>query len=32
MMRACHLNTCPAGIATQDPRLREKYAGNRSTW
>jgi glutamate synthase (ferredoxin) len=26
-MRACHLNTCPAGIATQDPRLREKYAG-----
>jgi glutamate synthase (ferredoxin) len=27
MMRACHLNTCPAGIATQDPRLREKYAG-----
>jgi glutamate synthase (ferredoxin) len=27
MMRACHLNTCPAGIATQDPRLREKFAG-----
>ena len=27
MMRACHLNTCPAGIATQDPRLRAKYAG-----
>ncbi|HEX4972975.1 MAG TPA: glutamate synthase large subunit, partial [Steroidobacteraceae bacterium] len=27
MMRVCHLNTCPAGIATQDPRLREKYAG-----
>jgi len=27
MMRVCHLNTCPAGIATQDPRLRAKYAG-----
>ncbi len=27
MMRVCHLNTCPAGVATQDPRLREKYAG-----
>ncbi|MBK9990238.1 MAG: glutamate synthase large subunit [Verrucomicrobia bacterium] len=27
MMRVCHLNTCPAGIATQDPRLREKYSG-----
>ena len=27
MMRVCHLNTCPAGIATQDPRLRERYAG-----
>jgi glutamate synthase domain-containing protein 2/glutamate synthase domain-containing protein 1/glutamate synthase domain-containing protein 3 len=27
MMRVCHLNTCPAGIATQDPRLREKFAG-----
>jgi glutamate synthase (ferredoxin) len=27
MMRVCHLNTCPAGIATQDPRLREKYTG-----
>ncbi len=28
MMRVCHLNTCPVGIATQDPRLREKFAGN----
>ncbi len=27
MMRACHLNTCPVGIATQDPRLRAKFAG-----
>ncbi len=28
MMRVCHLNTCPVGIATQDPELREKFAGN----
>ncbi len=27
MMRVCHLNTCPTGVATQDPRLREKYQG-----
>ena len=27
MMRACHLNTCPVGIATQDPVLRQKFAG-----
>jgi glutamate synthase domain-containing protein 2/glutamate synthase domain-containing protein 1/glutamate synthase domain-containing protein 3 len=27
MMRACHLNTCPVGIATQDPELRRKFAG-----
>ena len=27
MMRKCHLNTCPVGIATQDPRLRRKFAG-----
>lgn len=27
MMRVCHLNTCPAGVATQDPRLREMFAG-----
>jgi glutamate synthase (ferredoxin) len=27
MMRVCHLNTCPAGVATQDPRLREKFKG-----
>ena len=25
MMRVCHKNTCPVGIATQDPRLREKF-------
>jgi glutamate synthase (ferredoxin) len=27
MMRVCHLNTCPAGVATQDPRLRERFGG-----
>lgn len=27
MMRKCHLNTCPVGIATQDPVLREKFKG-----
>jgi glutamate synthase (NADPH/NADH) large chain/glutamate synthase (ferredoxin) len=27
MMRACHLNTCPVGIATQDPLLRERFKG-----
>jgi glutamate synthase domain-containing protein 2/glutamate synthase domain-containing protein 1/glutamate synthase domain-containing protein 3 len=27
MMRKCHLNTCPVGIATQDPELRERFAG-----
>ncbi len=27
MMRVCHLNTCPVGIATQDPELRKKFAG-----
>jgi glutamate synthase (NADPH/NADH) large chain len=27
MMRKCHLNTCPVGIATQDPDLRKKFAG-----
>jgi glutamate synthase domain-containing protein 2/glutamate synthase domain-containing protein 1/glutamate synthase domain-containing protein 3 len=27
MMRVCHLNTCPVGIATQDPKLRAKFAG-----
>jgi glutamate synthase (ferredoxin) len=27
MMRVCHLNTCPAGVATQDPRLRRLFAG-----
>ena len=28
MMRACHLNTCPVGIATQDPELRKRFAGH----
>jgi glutamate synthase (NADPH/NADH) large chain/glutamate synthase (ferredoxin) len=27
MMRKCHLNTCPVGVATQDPLLRKKFAG-----
>jgi glutamate synthase domain-containing protein 2/glutamate synthase domain-containing protein 3 len=27
MMRACHLNTCPVGIATQDPELRRRFTG-----
>jgi glutamate synthase (NADPH/NADH) large chain len=27
MARQCHLNTCPTGVATQDPRLRAKYKG-----
>jgi glutamate synthase (NADPH) large chain len=27
LMRKCHMNTCPVGIATQDKRLREKFAG-----
>ncbi len=27
MMRKCHLNTCPVGIATQDPMLRERFTG-----
>ncbi len=28
MMRKCHKNTCPAGIATQDPELRKRYTGS----
>jgi glutamate synthase domain-containing protein 2/glutamate synthase domain-containing protein 1/glutamate synthase domain-containing protein 3 len=28
MMRVCHLNTCPVGVATQDPKLRAKFAGD----
>ncbi|MDE2252580.1 MAG: glutamate synthase large subunit [Gammaproteobacteria bacterium] len=27
LMRVCHLNTCPVGVATQDPKLREQFAG-----
>ncbi|HEY3486813.1 MAG TPA: glutamate synthase-related protein, partial [Gammaproteobacteria bacterium] len=27
MMRVCHLNTCPVGVATQDPKLRERFTG-----
>ena len=28
MMRKCHLNTCPVGIATQDPELRKSSTGS----
>ena len=28
MARQCHLNTCPTGVATQDPKLRAKFTGN----
>ncbi len=28
MMRVCHLNTCPVGVATQNPELREKFTGD----
>jgi len=28
MMRKCHLNTCPVGVATQDPELRNRFKGN----
>ncbi|MCF6245234.1 MAG: glutamate synthase large subunit [Sulfurovum sp.] len=28
MLRVCHLNTCAVGVATQDPKLREKFKGN----
>jgi glutamate synthase (ferredoxin) len=28
MMRVCHLNTCPVGVATQDPRLRANFTGD----
>src|SRR6516165_189873 len=28
MMRVCHLNTCPVGIATQDPELRRRFTGD----
>jgi len=27
MMRKCHLNTCPVGVATQDPDLRKRFKG-----
>src|SRR4029079_13504887 len=28
MMRVCHLNTCPVGVATQDPNLRKNFTGD----
>ena len=28
VMRVCHLNTCPVGVATQDPKLRARFTGN----
>ena len=30
MMRVCHLNTCPVGVATQDPELRERFRASPS--
>ena len=30
MMRVCHLNTCPVGVATQDPKLRKNFTGDPS--
>src|SRR5437016_985668 len=30
MMRVCHLNTCPVGVATQDPKLRARFTGDPS--
>ena len=31
MMRKCHLNTCPVGVATQDPVLRKRFQASPST-
>jgi glutamate synthase domain-containing protein 2 len=28
MMRVCHLNTCPVGVATQNPTLRARFTGD----
>ena len=28
LMRVCHLNTCPVGVATQDPKLRKRFSGD----
>ncbi len=28
MMRVCHMDTCPVGVATQNPKLRERFTGN----
>jgi glutamate synthase (NADPH) large chain len=28
LMRKCHMNTCPVGVATQDPELRKRFSGN----
>src|ERR1043166_5673628 len=28
MMRVCHLNTCPVGVATQEPELRKNFTGD----
>ena len=32
MMRVCHLDTCPVGVATQNPELRARFTGNLSSW
>jgi glutamate synthase (NADPH/NADH) large chain len=31
MMRVCHLDTCPVGVATQNPVLRERFTGSPSS-
>jgi len=32
MMRVCHLDTCPVGVATQNPLLRERFTASPSLW
>jgi glutamate synthase (ferredoxin) len=32
MMRVCHLDTCPVGIATQNPELRKRFTGDPRIW
>jgi len=32
MMRVCHLDTCPVGVATQNPVLRQKFMGDPAQW
>lgn len=32
MMRKCHMNTCPVGVATQDEELRKRFHGDTNIW